>query len=396
MSKKTRIFIHATLAVFIFLAGAAGLFFLYNSRSPLAQQKPVKVYPLVRVVKVNMGPARIKVIGEGTVAPVRESTLAAEVAGRVVYMSPALIAGGEFKKGQVLLRINKVDYRLAVTLKQANVKETQTLLQKTEEEAIAAIYEWRQIYGADKSGKLPSPPPLLIKKPQMEEAKAKLAAAKAQLAQAELDLKRTELSAPFDGRVDEKYCDLGQYLKKGEKVAKAYAINEAEVVVHLEDSDLAFLHVPGLTPGNAPGSLVKLTTDFAGQVVTRRGQVVRAEGKVDQTTRLVPVVVLIKDPFTQKPPMVPGMFVKAKMEGETVDRAAVLPRAVLRQGSLVWVVDKEGILRFRPVKVLRKMNRQVMITGGLKDGESVVLSLLKAVSDGMKVRVVPTETKGQP
>ena len=55
----------------------------------------------------------------------------------------AMVNGGEFQKGNVLLRIDPLDYQLAVTLAKARVIDSESLLKVAEEEAASAKEEWR-------------------------------------------------------------------------------------------------------------------------------------------------------------------------------------------------------------------------------------------------------------
>ncbi|MGD8564334.1 MAG: hypothetical protein PVG03_17465, partial [Desulfarculaceae bacterium] len=72
--------------------------------------------------------------------------------------------------------------------------------------------------------------------------------------------------------------------------------------------------------------------------------------------------------------------------------ACLLPRAVMHENDVVWVYDREQeALKFRKVKVARRWGDKVLITGGLKQGELVVTSSLRSVSDGMKVRLASAE-----
>ena len=114
---------------------------------------------------------------------------------------------------------------------------------------------------------------------------------------------------------------------------------------------------------------------------------VRAEGKLDERTRMVNVVIRVDKPYETKPPLAAGLFVTVEIEGRTLENAAILPRAALRENNVVWVVDENGQLKFRSVDVARLTPEAVIVGGGLKDGEMVVVSTLKAVTDGMKVRV---------
>jgi hypothetical protein len=70
-----------------------------------------------------------------------------------------------------------------------------------------------------------------------------------------------------------------------------------------------------------------------------------------------------------------------------LENVAMIPRSALRGNNVVWVVDKNGQLKFRTVTVARLTPNAVLLDGGLNDGEMVVISSLKAVTDGMKVRI---------
>ena len=347
MSKKLRVLTQILIALVLVAAGGSGLVLLTKSKPPLAQKRAPEVLPMVRTVTVGVSALPVKVMGEGTVTASVQSTLASQVTGQVIYAAPALTAGGMFAKGDVLIKVDPRDYELAVTLSQAKVRQAETALKEVQEESEVAKEEWKRVHGQN----APPLPPLVAKTPQLTEARAQLEAARAQLAQARLDLERTELKAPYAGRVIENFVDLGQYVRAGDKVATVFATHHVKIVVPLEDRHLAWISVPGLTSHNAEGSLATVRAFFAGQEHTWQGQVVRAEGKLDERTRLVPVVVRVKDPYAQMPPLTVGMYVQVEFAGRELTQAVVLPRVSLKDEDTVWVVDENGILSFRTVEV---------------------------------------------
>jgi multidrug efflux pump subunit AcrA (membrane-fusion protein) len=115
----------------------------------------------------------------------------------------------------------------------------------------------------------------------------------------------------------------------------------------------------------------------------------RAEGKLDERTRMVNVVVRVEKPYATKPPLVAGLFVSVEIKGHTLENAVVIPRSALRDNRIVWVVDDGGQLSFRKVVVARLGTKQAILRSGLEDGDMVVTSGLKAVTDGMQVRISP-------
>jgi len=390
MTKTKRRLFQFVITVALIGLGALGMNRLIASKTQLKKLKPSVPAPMVRVIKVETGPQSVRITGEGTVRPLRQINLVPQVGGKVLFVSSSLINGGEFKKGETLLRIDPEDYRLAVTLAEAKIKDSESKLRFVEEESDAAREEWYlHRKGGSKTNK--KPPPLVTKEPQLAAARAKVEADGANLRKALLNLERTGLSAPFNCRVSQENVDIGQYVSPGQVLAVLYSTDAAEVVLPLEDEDLFWFNVPGFTSSNGPGSIVTVRARVAGQEMSWPGKVVRAEGKLDERTRMINVVVRVKKPYAKKPPLAAGLFVTVDIEGRTLPVAAVIPRSALHQGHVVWVVDNDGLLHFRNVDVARIQGDVVLVKVGLKDDEMIVISPLKAVSDGMAVRTVPVK-----
>ena len=388
MSKTKKRVIQLIFTIVLIALGAFGMIKLTESKPQMKKRKMVTPLPMARTMVVQTAAKAMVVRGEGTVRPLIEIDLAPEVEGKVVFLSPSMINGGAFKKGETLLRIEPEDYRLEVTLQESKVKNAQSLLRLAEEETAAAREEWQQLY-VDDDNKGKEPPALVLKHPQLAAAKAKLAADKARLRNALLSLERTEIKAPFSGRVEVEDVGLGQYVRIGEELATLFSTDVAEIVVPLEDETLFWFHVPGFTPGDGPGAPVTIRARLAGRECTWEGRVVRAEGKMDERTRMVRVVVRVNKPYAARPPLAVGLFVRVEIKGRQIPDLAVIPRSALHQGGIVWVVDADDRLHYRKVQVARIDGEQVQIQKGLKSGDQIVISHLKTVTDGMTIRPVP-------
>lgn len=386
MSKIAKRIIHIFATLSFIGAGVVGFLILTANKPQLKKTKPPAPIPMVSAVPVQIDDVAVPIIGEGTVRPLREIQLMPQVSGSITYISPALVNGGDFKKGEVMARIDPVDYQLAVTLARARIKGSESSLKLAEEEAAAAQEEW-QLLNEDKPESQRKPPALVAKIPQLEAAKANLAADGAELKKATLNLARTEMKAPFNGRVSEENVDIGQYVSTGQSLATFFSTEAAEIVVPFEDESLFWFHVPGFTPGSGPGSPAKIMARIAGRDLTWTGRVNRAEGKLDERTRMINVVVRVEKPYQTKPPLAAGLFVKVEIQGRKLEAATVIPRSALRENNVVWVVDKNGLLSFRQVEVARLFLENVILKSGLQEGEMIVTSPIKAVTDGMRVRI---------
>jgi RND family efflux transporter MFP subunit len=365
----------------------AGLVVLLVVLRPQVKPAPRETpLPLVRVVRITPVEHRFVVRAQGTVVPHTELQLSAEVAGRVVAVAPSFRDGGFFDRDEVLVRVDPRDYELAVTRAQAQLAEARVRVEREEAEAAVALAEWRAL-GGDRPAN-----PLVRREPQLAEARALVAAAEAALAQARLDLERCTLRAPFAGRVWQKRVDAGQYVRKGDEVARIYSVDYAEVRLPVPLADLAYVDLP-LAGAEARdgGPAVLLSARLGGETVQWPGRVVRTLGEVDVRTRMVTAVARVEDPYGRqaRPPRAPlavGLFVEAEIEGRPAGPVYLIPRAAMRGPDRVMVVDAQERLRLRLAQVVRLEGERVVLRGGVEPGDRVCLSPLDAPVDGMRVR----------
>ena len=349
--------------------------------------------PLIRVLRVEPEDVRLTVRAEGTVAPGTAIQLIPEVSGRVIWVNPNFRVGGFFEEDELIGKIDPREYELEVVRSRAAIAQAQLRLATELQEAEVARGEWESL------GTGGEPSPLVVREPQIAEARASLASAEAALAMAEYDLERTVVKAPFAGRVVSKITD--QFVARGAPMALIYAIDYAEVRLPIPDQDLAYIHLPLAyrgSPAPAQGPRVVLRAKFAGREYSWGGRIVVTEGQIDSESRMLHAVAEVKDPYGRggqpgRPPLAVGMFVEAEIQGRTIKDVMVLPRSAMRADDEVLVVDQDDRLRFRKVDVLRTEKDRVLVRSGLEAGDRVGVSIVEAAVDGMKVRVFATEER---
>lgn len=382
------------LPVVIVVGSLLVLAVLVMSRPKVETRAPAAPPPLVRVMAADTDTVQLAVYSQGAVIPRTESVLSAEIAGQVVYVSPAFASGGFFEKGNLLVQLDQREAELAVIRAAADTARDATALQIEEEEARVAIQEWRALGNG-------TPNPLVSRQPQLAQARARLEASRAALRQAELNLERTEIRAPYAGRVRQKLVDVGQFVNRGNQIAIIYAVDYAEVRLPVPDEQLAYFEAPLHFRGersSTGGPDVVLHADFAGKRHQWTGKLVRMEGEIDPQTRMATAVARVPNPYgrgadAERPPLSVGMFVEAEISGYRFDDVMVIPRAAMRGYDQVMVVDAEDRLRFRTVDVLRLEPNRAIIKGGIKEGERICLSALDTPVDGMMVRIFQEEPK---
>ncbi len=373
---------------FVILAVAAGLTWLTITLSPEAETEPRKLsLPTVAVQPAELEPVRLTVDSEGIVQPRTETVLTPEVTGRILEISESLRAGGFFSKDDLLLRLDPFDFEVA--LERARAQLAQSRLALTEEVANAeqARRDWEALGKGE-------PTDLVLRIPQLERARANVSSDEATVREAQRNLQRTEVRAPYDGRVLEKFVDVGQFVSAGpsSQIARIISIEKAEVRLPLSKDQLALLDLSFEQPGQAGnGPAVRVRTRFGDREVHWDGHLERIEGAVDQRTRFFFVVAVVDDPYGTdpeqpgRPPLKPGMFVRAEIQGRDAGNLFVVPRASMAGNNTAYAIDRFSTLRRREVQIVQGLPDAVLVRSGFEPGDRYLVSPVQFPVVGMLV-----------
>ncbi|MCK4887677.1 MAG: efflux RND transporter periplasmic adaptor subunit [Planctomycetes bacterium] len=395
MSSLKKLRLKTRQSLFSLMIIAFGIFVvivLVKMRKAPKQVRPEVVLPLVKTMKLQSHDVEMIIEGNGTVIAKIQVEIVPQVAGKIISINPDFVSGGFIPAGTQILQIEPDDYELLVQQAQAGVAEAVVKFETEESEGAVALKEWKQIHGDTKPTS-----DLVLRKPQIRQAKAKLQSAEATLATAKLNLDRTKISLPVDVVVERETVDLGQFVTVGKTLGSAYGIDAVEIELPLEDRELAWFDVPTVGGDNAdkPLTVAQVKADFAGAIHIWKGYITRTTGQVDIKSRFVSVVVEVPEPFKNtenKPALMPGMFVDVTIKGRVLKDAIAIPRMAVHNRNQIWVVNNDR-LYIKDIDVVRMDDEFAYVTGTLEDGSVIVISALDVVVDGMRVRLEADEQK---
>lgn len=395
---------------------------------PAEQEAPVSV-PLVQTVPYEVTSGAIEVYGTGTVQPLEEVTLGAEVSGRLVYVNPAFREGKSVPAGAVLFRIDPTDYANRVRSAEADIAAQEVaVLQAQEEMAIATAelerFASREASRAELSRSIDAndhaarilPPEglgraapetatqaaaaqanvLATREPQLRAARAARERARAQLADARLALSRTVVRAPFAGIVRSESAAVGTLVQPGQALGTLVASNSHEVRISLTEAEAVL--VPALFAASPVRVPAQVTLNYGDHAYRWSAYVDRVDPILDPETRTINVFLRVPNPMTggtpvdaaetivAPPPLLLGSFVSAAITGSSARPFARIPLEALRPDNQVWVL-RDGKLAIVPVEVLQRTDEFAYVTGeGLGQGGHVITSPLRTPVEGMELR----------
>ena len=379
-------------AIILIVTVLAFNFILANPPEAQRGGAPKAAKIVVQTLQLEPVHYQVQVESYGVVKPRTQSILVAQVSGQIINIAPQFREGGFFEQGEVLAQIDDRDHLADVKTAQANVLTAQQTLLEEEARAQQAVTDWQRLGNGQQASNL------VLRKPQLEAAKAKVLSAQAAFEKAQLNLERTKVIAPYAGRVLSKSVDVGQVVSNSSQLAQIYATDRVEIRLPIKNKDLELIELPEQfrNAGLAPiGSKVLFHSDLVGEQ-NWQGNLVRTEGAIDTNAQQLYVVAQINDPYqataTNKYPIKIGQYVKAQISGRELSDVLMIPNATIYQGSYVYVVE-QGVLKRKDINIRWQNSQHSIIASGLEFGQQLVLTPLGQVSSGTAVSIKGEDNK---
>ena len=326
------------------------------------------------------------VVAEATIEAVQQSTLAAQMPGRILAL--AVDAGDRVSKGQVLVRIDPAEAAAAVAAAEAGIAQAQTGLANARAEYARArsLVERKFLSQSALDGA----------RTQFEAAEAQLRAARAQREQVVTVRGYAEVASPLDGLVAARHIEAGEMAQPGRNLLTVYDPAQMRAVVDLAPQRLAEL-------GSGP---LRASVELPASGRTIEAVAVTVLPAADARTHTVRVRV---DLPAGTADVLPGSFARVHFQGppaaagvaggvssavssagasatSAAARAAgpiVIPAAaVLRRGELtaVYAADGEGGFTLRQIRLGRTLpgDAAVEVLSGLTGDETLALDPVQA------------------
>ena len=358
----------------------------------------------VQVEAVKQEAVRRIVEVVGTLAAVDEVTVSAEAEGTVSRLAADL--GDRVKKGDVLIELDreKAQYNAAQqkaalerALAQYGATDSAHLppIEQTPDvkKAQAELVQAKQAY--DRAEELQKRQ--LVPRQTLDDAEAawrskqasydsslqtaknlqaNIAAMDAAWKLSDRQLRDTLIRAPFDGIVEKRLVNLGEFVKNQTPVMSVVRVDPLKVTAEIPEK---------LGPWIKEKQPVELRVDaYPDRAI--EGRISRISPAVNTATRAFPFEALVPNADAT---LKPGTFARVHIETAKVDQVLTLPYAALqyRYGvNRVFVIEGDR-LAARELKVGDRLGDRIEIVSGVKAGESVAVTDVDRLNDGQKVSV---------
>lgn len=287
----------------------------------------------------------------GQLMPYEQITLFSEISG---YVDEILFEEGEsVAKNQALLRIDSD--RTVADIHQIEVDLT---LAKREYDRQKALSEANA-----------------TSTEQLEQTESRVAQLEAQLQRLQIEIDKSTIKAPFDGVMGLRQISKGAFVTSSQPISTLAQTATLKVEFAVPQRYATELQI------NDTIEVVEVNTGEKHKAI-----LYAKEPFIDPTTKTLTVRARLKS----APSLYPGAFVNvvlslpAPKDGMIVPTEAVMP---VLNGHLVWV-KRNNKATSETVELGMRTEKDIVINGNINEGDTILITGLLGLSEGMKVEVV--------
>lgn len=413
------------------VVGIAGTALLLNGVKPPEKSASLLELKAVKYLVVQPEEVFSEMSISGTIEASDKWSAVAQVKGEIYRSNDSIVEGLWVNAGDVILKIDPLDYELAISqisaelsgiefelsLLNAEAENTQRILDLEQRQLAYAKADLDRIQKLYASGfatrkqlddvqraTLTSEKivtdinnGLLLVEPKKQKLLAQKQALRISLDRAHRDLARTDIIAPYPLRISKLLVEDYQAVNVGQPLIEGIGVNSADVTAQVNIDkfrDLIGLNTPPSTLNNefvtqTLNQLVSAEVRTVGSVSESwKAEIISVRTELDNRARTLQIVVRVDDPYSslsaaQNFPLLPNQPIELVFRAVQPSSVITIPLSAVHQDQ-VLLLNKDNEIEFRDVQLGLMQENHVTITRGLEAGDKLILDSLIAAIPGQK------------
>ena len=353
--------------------------FLIHATAPTPAVKPESKQSIsVNVMRVDENTFTPSYTAYGTVIAKNRLTLTAQVDGQLFYLDKDLIEGGVLNVGDRVFQQDTADLRTLLVQRQAEVEiaSAQLALELGEQRIAEKDYQMMLEDFNENEWKLDLE--LLLRKPQLVQAKAQLTIAHNSLNIAARDLERSQWISDKRYFVESRAVVQGDYLIRGDEIATLVEVNQLRVPIYLPRE---------IASRVKKGQSVSLYQPDTKRTVN--AAVSHVFPMLDNKIQLQKVFAEYIPAPDDPSPLIVGDFVEARLLFDPILHTLRVPLSAIDNDS-IWLVSANNTLKQQAVTILFQDASSAVIHNVLADNELLITNKMHSPQANVDVHVVET------
>jgi membrane fusion protein, multidrug efflux system len=343
--------------------------------------------PPVEVGVVTVTPATVGLVTElpGRTEASRVAQVRARAAG--ILQRITFREGSDVKAGQMLFEIDASPYRATLASAQAALAraEANLLQARAQAERYKPLLDANAVSQQDYVNAVAA----------QKQAEADVASGRAAVQTAQINLGYATVTSPIAGRIGRALVTEGALVGQGEATQLALVQQIDPLYVNFTQPAAEVMRLRGAIAtgryqsADASGAVAVSVLLEDGSTYPLRGKLLFSDLSVDPSSDQITLRAEVPNP---KGVLLPGLYVRVRLEQAKLASAILLPQQAVQRGSTgdtVIVVGADGKTALRPVKISLGQDRQWVVLDGLAAGEQVVIDGFQKMRPNAAVKPVP-------
>ena len=354
----------------IILAFSATIFSGCGQEQPKQTQAPKQQ---VKVMKVVQRDAPLASEYAGHLVGTDEVKVQSKISGNIVEK---YVVGGQFvEAGQILFKIDDRQYQAQVMAAQATLAEAVVNYQNAQIDLQRNEMLWKENAIAEQT--------VTTQAALVKAREAACAAAEANLRLAEENLKDTQVYAPMSGQLGVDDVAIGTFAAAGTTTLVTIGSLDP-IFAQFTISESEYLRFMTVQANQAEHSPIHVTITLSdGREYPYEGRIVETDRELANNTGSLVMKAIFPN---QGGILMPGMFARVKMSGETIKNAVLVPQRAVQQllgKSFVMCVGEDGKSVAKTVELGQQIGSYYIVNGGVTAQDTIVVEGLTNLREGI-------------
>ncbi|MBN2279307.1 MAG: efflux RND transporter periplasmic adaptor subunit [Candidatus Marinimicrobia bacterium] len=374
MNKKIGLLVAGVIVIFGFLISNL----LSKQKEPVTKKPSQPALSNYKFQTVQNQTENFDVVLSGNLLSYDELVLYTEVTGVAEIQKNEFREGANFKKGDVLLKIDDDEFKNSVYAQKSGFMNNLTvLIPDLKLDFPASAQKWEDYLNAfDITREMKPLPAVTDEKERYYIASKNIFNQYYSIKGQEVRLTKYTIRAPFDGVLTSASIKPGTLVRAGQQIGVFKNTRQFEMTAYASIDEVQLLKV---------GMIARLVNSDFDEEFT--GRVSRINQSVDKTSQQVKVYIMVEDDK-----LYDGLFFNATINVDTRNTLVKIPsEAVFNKGS-VWINDN-GKFKSQRLRIVNRIDDFVFVSG-LNNGQQILLNPDQDVAEGKSIPVNNTKSRG--
>ena len=355
----------------------------FISNDKVLQEENTEVF-LVETEKIILKDNKPEYLFYGNIVAQNQVDVISQLPGKIIKISPKVLSNDYFEKGEKIFELDSFNYKQELIKKKSELEELRNELKS--KNLIFSELEKQQILSKKNYDRKTQLVGDIVTKKNLEDAATELSInnakvldiksniqtilsnikiAESQVKQAQRNLTDTVYRAPFSGKLDNSFIEVGAEVSTGRILGKL--LNTSDLSVQFFVGESIYTHLSNILGKEAQVFWKKsnFKKNYSAKVFYIDSAINKERAGLNIKAKL--------EEISENDPIKPGVFVEVVIQGLTIQESFLVDENSIYEDTFIYVLEGNKAVRTK-INVEGFAKEKVIITGNKLNNKKIILT----------------------